>query len=477
VGALGQHKRQYGYILRSELVYLLKQTLDQDPGFRFTGDYKWVIVDEYQDLNRCDIAVIDQIAARGALLFVAGDDDQSIYQVLRHAHPDGIREFIATHGAADLRLATCVRCDRRIIDVATSVIRQEVGRTPKALDPHVTAGDGLVESLYFEGGPGEATGIAALTDKFIRAGIAPHEVLILLRSDNNGAFSGPIDDAMRAIGVTAIVRTEEKSTLNERNGRVVLAHLRLMLDRRDHLAWRTVLAEANLGVGEKAIAELHALSVAENEAPLADVLDLVVVDPTRLASRGHAVAGAVATVVALVDELRAEVAAAGDVEEQISFAMAKFPPSAEMTAVEGELQALRSTFAPTDLADLLSQIALRREEEEAIAQNTVNIMSMHKAKGLDACVVIVVAAEEELIPGRNNRNEERRLLYVSLTRARHALFVTHTKRRYGQQAKSGIGDPVNHHRTSYLDGSGLRDVRGSAFVAGFTTDLSALSPR
>jgi DNA helicase-2/ATP-dependent DNA helicase PcrA len=273
---------------------------------------------------------------------------------------------------------------------------------------------------------------------------------------------------MRAIGVTAIVRTEEKSTLNERNGRVVLAHLRLMLDRRDHLAWRTVLAEANLGVGEKAIAELHALSVAENEAPLADVLDLVVVDPTRLASRGHAVAGAVATVVALVDELRAEVAAAGDVEEQISFAMA---------AVEGELQALRSTFAPTDLADLLSQIALRREEEEAIAQNTVNIMSMHKAKGLDACVVIVVAAEEELIPGRNNRNEERRLLYVSLTRARHALFVTHTKRRYGQQAKSGIGDPVNHHRTSYLDGSGLRDVRGSAFVAGFTTDLSALSPR
>jgi DNA helicase-2/ATP-dependent DNA helicase PcrA len=178
VGALGQHKRQYGYILRSELVYLLKQTLDQDPGFRFTGDYKWVIVDEYQDLNRCDIAVIDQIAARGALLFVAGDDDQSIYQVLRHAHPDGIREFIATHGAADLRLATCVRCDRRIIDVATSVIRQEVGRTPKALDPHVTAGDGLVESLYFEGGPGEATGIAALTDKFIRAGIAPHEVLI-----------------------------------------------------------------------------------------------------------------------------------------------------------------------------------------------------------------------------------------------------------------------------------------------------------
>ena len=128
VGALEQHKRQYGYILRSELVYLLKRTIDQDPDFRFTGRYRWVIVDEYQDLNRCDIAVIDQVASRGAVLFVAGDDDQSIYQHLRHAHPDGIREFDATHAAADLRLATCVRCDQRIIEVATSVIGAR-GRT------------------------------------------------------------------------------------------------------------------------------------------------------------------------------------------------------------------------------------------------------------------------------------------------------------------------------------------------------------
>ena len=135
VGALQRHKRQYAYILRSELLFLLKQTLDQDPDFRLTGSYKWVVVDEYQDLNRCDIAVIDQIAARGAFLFVAGDDDQSIYQHLRHAHPDGIRDFCTSHNAADLRLATCVRCDGRIIEVATGVIRQEVGRTPKAPEP------------------------------------------------------------------------------------------------------------------------------------------------------------------------------------------------------------------------------------------------------------------------------------------------------------------------------------------------------
>jgi DNA helicase-2/ATP-dependent DNA helicase PcrA len=476
VGALAQHKRQYGYILRSELVFLLKQTLDQDPDFLSTATYKWVIVDEYQDLNRCDIAVIDRIAAGRAHLFVAGDDDQSIYEHLRHAHPNGIREFDTTHAASDLRLATCVRCDRRIIDVATSVIRQEVGRTPKALDPHVTAGPGIVESLFFDNGAEEARGIAALTEKLLRAGVAPHEVMVLLRSDHNGAFSTPIDDAMRALGVAAIVRTEEKSTLNMRDGRVLLAYLRLVFDWRDHLAWRTALTEGRMGVGAKAIEELHALSAARNELPLADVLDLVRADPAVVPSRGNAIAAAVEAVRTLVDELRAEIAGAADVEDQISLAVAKFPPSTAMTLVEGELQALRLAFAATDLADLLAQIALRREEEEAVIQNTVNIMSMHKAKGLDACVVIIAAAEEELLPGPNNRGEERRLLYVSLTRARHALFVFHAKRRYGQQARSGIGDPGNHQRTLYLNTAGLPARRGSAFITAFTPDPATLAP-
>ena len=129
--------------------------------------------------------------------------------------------------------------------------------------------------------------------------------------------------------------------------------------------------------------------------------------------------------------------------------------------VEGELQSLRVAFGASDLADLLAQIALRREEEEALVQNTVNIMSMHKAKGLDACVVFVAAAEEELLPGPNNRDEERRLLYVSLTRARHALFVTHSRRRMGAQRMSGIGNPNDHHRTGFLDASGLVAVRGA----------------
>jgi superfamily I DNA/RNA helicase len=171
------------------------------------------------------------------------------------------------------------------------------------------------------------------------------------------------------------------------------------------------------------------------------------------------------------------VAAAADVEEQIAFSIAKFSAAmGDLSAVEGELQSLRLAFKPSDLADLLAQIALRREEEEAVVRNTVNIMTMHKAKGLDACVVIVTGAEDELIPGPNNRAEERRLFYVSLTRARHALFITHAKRRTGQQARSGTGTAWRHHRTGYLDASGLTSRAGAAFVAAFVPDPDLLSP-
>jgi len=282
---------------------------------------------------------------------------------------------------------------------------------------------------------------------------------------------------MRARGVPSIVRTEERSTLNERAGRVVLAYLRLALNARDHLAWRTVFAEGLLGVGAEGIAALHAVSTSNTDLPLADVIERVGADPTLVGGRAPAIIKAIATVRALVDTITTAIAAVGaDVEQQITAVLATFGANPDLVEVEGELQSLRIAYSPNDLSDLLSQIALRREEEEAITPASVNIMSMHKAKGLDACVVIVTAAEEELIPGRNDRSEERRLFYVSLTRARHALFMTHTRQRFGQQARSGIGDPRHHNRTSFLDSAALGSDAGPAFVAGFTPDLDLLTP-
>jgi DNA helicase-2/ATP-dependent DNA helicase PcrA len=88
-------------------------------------------------------------------------------------------------------------------------------------------------------------------------------------------------------------------------------------------------------------------------------------------------------------------------------------------------------------------------------QSGVRFMTMHAAKGLDATAVIIPGAEDELIPGKyedeRQEGDERRLLYVSLTRAKRYLFVTYSAKRFGMQARAGRGVP-NHRLTRFLEG-------------------------
>ncbi len=477
IGALRQHKQEYRYILRSELVFRLKEQFDADPLFPLTGEYRYIVVDEYQDLNPCDIAAINRIAERGASLYVAGDDDQSIYQQLRHANPQAIRDFTRDHGAADLRLTTCIRCDSEILRLATSVIRQEVNREPKTLSPHESAGPGTVESIAFQDGEDEARGIAQLVQKFLAAGVSNSNVLILLRSDFRGAFSGPIKNALDALRIPSVVRTPEKAATDTNAGRELLALLRLSLDIADDLAWRTAFETGALGVGGATIAALHQMAVSTAGMSFAGAVAAVEADPASLGRPGSLVAR-VATKIR--DRLRALAGATpietSTVAEILDAAATLLEPTIELETALSELQGWATVWSPDSLTDFLNALALRAEEEESLVTTSVNIMTAHKAKGLDACVVIVAAAEEELFPGRGHVDEERRLFYVSLTRAKHALFVTFARRRTGPQARAGVRART-HQRTKYLDGTGLVSRAGLTFVNGYAPDPALLSPR
>src|SRR5207248_11028714 len=103
-----------------------------------------ILVDEYQDLNPCDLAVIQRLTALGAELFVAGDDDQSIYG-FRYANPEGIRRFDREYTpSTSLALEECRRCDSRVLDVALYVARQDARRIEKRLIAVAGAGTGEV---------------------------------------------------------------------------------------------------------------------------------------------------------------------------------------------------------------------------------------------------------------------------------------------------------------------------------------------
>ena len=124
----------YGYTLRSELVYQLLNELRGSPSFQPSSPTEIIVVDEYQDLNRCDLDAVRLLAERtDAEGFVAGDDDQSIYS-FRHADPHGIRNFTNEYvPSAELTLVECRRCGQDVVDLAVWLMQQEQGRVRKTL--------------------------------------------------------------------------------------------------------------------------------------------------------------------------------------------------------------------------------------------------------------------------------------------------------------------------------------------------------
>ena len=114
LGAWNEHRRVYGYTLLQELPYALRRALRDHPDLEGV-DYVVLVVDEYQDLNACDLEVIKLIGDRGCSVIGAGDDDQSIYS-FRKAAPEGIRRFPEHYpDAADYALSVTQRCGSRII--------------------------------------------------------------------------------------------------------------------------------------------------------------------------------------------------------------------------------------------------------------------------------------------------------------------------------------------------------------------------
>jgi DNA helicase-2/ATP-dependent DNA helicase PcrA len=150
LGAWRRHREVYGYTLRAELVYALKKALDEDPDLELEPEFEHVLADEYQDLNRCELAVLERLVGEGRTLFVAGDDDQSIYG-FRNAFPAGLREFGETYpDSEEGELAECHRCDKEILAMSLNVAEQDVDRIAKQLHPRDDADDGQVEAFSLQ---------------------------------------------------------------------------------------------------------------------------------------------------------------------------------------------------------------------------------------------------------------------------------------------------------------------------------------
>ncbi len=477
LGAWREHRQTYGYTLRAELVYQLKRVLEIRGDFELEGPISHLLVDEYQDLNRCDLAVIHEIASRDVELFVAGDDDQSIYG-FRRAHPEGIRRFLRQYpGAEDLSLEICRRCDRGILDLGLFVASQDLRRIEKAIRSEPGRGAGEVAILRFPNQNAEANRIAALCTHLIEHhGCSPSDILILLRSDHNGAFSSLIREKIEQVDIPVAAAADTASPLDDGDGRAFLAFMRLAANREDSLSWRTLLHLWCRGIGAGAIDALYDLARSGGQTFARTILaaheDADILPSGHRSRLGRAIGR-------VLDRLNQALPAEALEEHETSEELLDTVRAAAdvligdddlKEAVLSGLELTAEAIECTTIDELVRATEVVRESiEQEIEEDAINILTMHRAKGLTAEAVIVAAAEDQYLPGRAQGDavdDERRLLYVSLTRAKHHLFVTYCDRRTGPQQYTGrdSGRPIRS-LTRFLVDCPHRPEEGTAFVA------------
>jgi DNA helicase-2/ATP-dependent DNA helicase PcrA len=474
VGAWREHRQVYGYTLRAELVYQLKHALEQRADIELVPPGDYLLVDEYQDLNACDAAVVNAIRGQGFEVYGAGDDDQSIYG-FRHALPAGIRGFLERYApAADLKLEVCLRCDTAIINLAKFVAQLDPHSIDKPLLPRDGAGAGEVRLLRFNNQFEEANAVASICRYLVDdVDHSPDDILILLRSDRRGAFSRPVAEALRAAGVPVNLNVSDETPLDTNEGRIVLAFLRLCRHGQDSLAWRTLLKVRHNRIGDGAIGAVYDLARAQG-ITFGTVLaekDLSAIPKfgNRLQVERTAILRDLLDICPLLDT-PTDGSQAPPLAERLGRVLEALVPATEQRAEVAEyLQTILVESDALTLAELLQAVsATGSETEQALVQGAVNVLTMHRAKGLSARTVIVMAAEDEYIPGKQagiTEDDERRLLYVSLTRARQRLIITFVNKRTGQQRHTGrtSGEAIRT-LTRYLQDAPLAPRDGNEYV-------------
>jgi DNA helicase II / ATP-dependent DNA helicase PcrA len=466
--AWGEHRRIYGYTLLQELPFALRRALRDHPDLDGV-DYDLLIVDEYQDLNACDLEVIKLIADRGCAIVGAGDDDQSIYS-FRKAAPEGIRRFLMDYPAAsDYTLSVTQRCGSNIVAWATYVIAGDPGRPPRPpLGPAPGSPPGEVALLSYADQGAEARGIARLIRKLVDLEHVPaEEILVLLRGDFHGNFSAPIKTALDRLGIGYSDPDAVERMLAEVDNRRMVATLRLLVNREDSLAWATLLRlERRVGdaladhVYERALDSRCTFGA----ALLASFSGGFPGAPNGSASRASRL---IEAVLKWIDSQPPAEKADDGWGHWILDAAGDDVMPRPSEGMQELLVALDELTEPdAGLGRFLGQITPLGKDRERNESRGVRVMTMASAKGLTVRATIIAALEEGIIPRPDaDLAEERRLLYVAMTRAKEYVYGTWARRRTGPTARAGtprVG--VRRSHTDFLTGGPVESEDGSKYV-------------
>lgn len=395
--------------------------------------YKYVLIDEYQDTNEVQYKLSKLLAKKYKNIFIVGDPDQSIY-MFRGANFRNILNFEKDYkNAKVIPLEENYRSTKYILDAANSVIKNNKERKEK--------------TLWSSVGEGKKT-------KYLRAYDGKHEIQLVLDE-----IKRLLDEGYKKSEIAVLYRTNAQSRVveemflksnmpykvvgsyyfyNRKEIKDLICYLRLILNNDDEISLRRVINVPKRGIGDATIAKLEQEAKEQNTSifqviskgkeQLFKELVLHLTEESENLSLTE-----------LIDLILTETGIREEYESE------KTMESERRLEVLEEFKSITKSFeertGSVSLADFLEEISLIADiTEHKEDDDVVTLMTMHSAKGLEFEVVFLVGMEDGIFPHQNSfceeggLEEERRLCYVGITRAKERLYITNAKRRmlYGK---------------------------------------------
>ncbi|MBN8224739.1 MAG: DNA helicase II [Xanthomonadales bacterium] len=439
-----------GLVDFAELLLRAHELLRDTPALlgHYRARFRDILVDEFQDTNAIQYAFVRVLAGDSGRVFVVGDDDQAIYG-WRGAKVENVQQFLRDFpGAQTIRLEQNYRSSANILNAANAVISHNPDRIGKQL--WTDSGDGEPVDVYAAYNEmDEARFVVERIRQWVRDGGSWREAAVLYRSN---AQSRALEEVLLAEqvpyrvygGMRFFERAEVKDTL---------AYLRLVASRADDAAFERAVNTPARGIGDRTLDEVR--RQAREGAMSLWQAATALVNGNGLAARArNAVAGflnlvealdAETTDLALKDRVDHVLARSGLREHWSSEARGQLDAESRLENLD-ELVSVASRFSRAELDDdqesmselvaFLSYAALEAGEGQAQAdEDGVQLMTLHSAKGLEFPLVFLVGVEEGVFPSSKSLEEsgrleeERRLAYVGITRARQKLVLTYAESR------------------------------------------------
>ncbi|MBE0492179.1 MAG: UvrD-helicase domain-containing protein [Sulfurospirillum sp.] len=451
------------------LPYKILDTFEEE-AIALSERYRYIMVDEYQDTNDLQYKLLQKICTTHNNICVVGDDDQSIYG-WRGANIKNILDFSSSFADTKVvKLEDNYRSTTKILKAANELIEHNRGRIGKILNSTKGAGSDI-EVLESSDENQEASSVARKIKKLIEAGVNPRNIAVLYRIN---ALSRSLEEGLNRTGIAynmvGGVKFYERTEVKD-----LISYLRIVANLNDDFSFKRIINRPKRGLGKVTIDKIIK-SAYDAKQSIFEYLSYNQDNLETLVSKKCASA---------LNEFIQNIQTLGEVASSASYNVidkleelfgvkayyAQLPDALERVSNIDEFFGLYRDVIKQNpqmsVDDFLNELALQ-SDQDTINEENISIMSIHAAKGLEFDHLFVIGLEEGFFPligDGSDIEEERRLGYVAITRAKEALTLSYSQSRFYKGRRTELGKSRFLNEAGVCEGS-LRLEKTTSFRKG-----------